>query len=269
MSFVDADVPYITPEMKQVITELKATSMKPDSKKTFARFLSFVPQIISKSINLSSVQKSFKLTGMYPLDSNIILKNCSSWHSTPTAQAHAILDAIDPLIEIARTNGWVKDSEIHSAVGDLVDFGKPLKTEYTPFNQRRACWGNHDQVIVEYKRVKQEKAVKLFEEEQKKAKKEEKRAQKKQEVEAAKKRKSEAQEVDRAEANAKKVKESYCSNHSCMRAWSTVEEDEIEWVYCEHKGCQLCFCARKPCKIALKTHQKVCPKKKSEPAQKQ
>ena len=205
---------------------------------------------------------------MYPLDRNIILANCSSWRSTPTAQARAILAAIDPLIEIARTNGWVKDPEIHAAVGDLVDFGPATKTEYTTFNQRRACWGNHEQVIAEYKRVKQEKVAKQAEEQRRKAEKQANKVQKQQAAEAALKRKLDVQQGNEAEPRAKKVKESYCSNQACMLPWSSVGEGDEAWIYCEHKGCQLCFCAQNKCKKSLAAHQAVCPKKKSLPTRK-
>jgi hypothetical protein len=98
--------------------------------------------MITKSINIQdSVQKSFRMTGLYPLNRLVILGNCSSWSKTQP-QAEDILAVTRLSIARANRNGWVTDPEIHAEVGVLVYFGPPLKSAYTVFNQWCACWDN-------------------------------------------------------------------------------------------------------------------------------
>jgi len=57
----------------------------------------------------------------------------------------------------------VTDPDIHAEVGALVDFGPPLKSAVTVFNQWRACWDNHEHVTEERKRIKREKEAEAAE----------------------------------------------------------------------------------------------------------
>jgi hypothetical protein len=144
------------------------------SRDCFSNFFRQIPEIISKSFNITSILRGWQLSGLSPLDTNVMMSKCLKWNDNvlfSEEDQERIRVGIDHLKNVASLQtGICTDEDILIEFGTLVD--TELKDMWKkPVIQQRAIWFNSNgqtnsgvfllrQQDLEKRRVAEEKKLK-------------------------------------------------------------------------------------------------------------
>jgi hypothetical protein len=78
--------------------------------------------LFDKAFTPHNIKKGWAISGLWPLDTDRMLRQCTGWLDLNAAQASAIRNALPSLISAARIQGEVTDDLMQEAVGDSIDF---------------------------------------------------------------------------------------------------------------------------------------------------
>jgi hypothetical protein len=122
------------------------------SRRTFSKFIYYLPEYISKSFRKEDIQCGWLKCGLYPLDVvkilkfwpqfDIIFKNISEQDGT----LKRLLDSIQFLSTIGFEKGFVSDEDIIQSTKDILPTAatnEVFEFENYTFNRWRAAWMNN------------------------------------------------------------------------------------------------------------------------------
>lgn len=187
------------------------------SARTYTRFLSRLPDLLSKAFTSVYIKQGWKRAGIYPLNTAAIMQRCTTWHLLNSWQADAILASIETLTEGAKLSGEVDDASMQAAVGDAIDLEvwmhqqyEGYKTPKTPIeaqalNRHRVCWINH-QSITDMRRIREAERIAADGLKEVKKREVQKRREEKQ-LKVEEKRKRREEKASKKEAKLKKAEE--------------------------------------------------------------
>jgi hypothetical protein len=205
------------PAYHDEVESLLEVNLSGASARTYTRFLSRLPDLLSKAFTSVNIKKGWKRAGIYPLDAVAIMQRCTTWHLLNSCQADAILASIETLTEGAKLSGEVSDASMQAAVGNAIDFEvwmhrqcECYKSPKTPIqdqalNRHRVCWINH-QSITDMRRIREEERIAADALKEVKKKETQMRREEK-EQQAEEKRKRREERASKKEAKLKKAQE--------------------------------------------------------------
>jgi hypothetical protein len=240
---------------------LADAGMDSGSIKTYWKALCYLETCLSKVCTIPMVKEGFRISGIYPIDNDVILSGWSGWSLCSKETADEVIRLLPELTAIVKVNGRLTDSEIEQCMGHLLTFEEgSRKADNCALNQGRCLWTNNEKVIMTYNE-------KLSVEAQKKADKDKKAMDKGKKLlspdmaatEDTQKRprsNDASNDVEAGEIVVKRARLYRCSNSCCTTTAYTA--GKREWKRCKKKGCLLAFCDS--CETALSQHQEICDK---------
>ena len=266
-------------------------ALEASSRTTYIRFLSHLPVILSKALTMKIIKDGWAKTGLWPLNQERILQQCSSWSSMSGEHAKRVISALPGITANAKLNGMTSTTLMQDLLGDIggcpaptegPDAEQPGKKkkkllEDKPLNYQRALWLNHEAVTKgrvekEQAKIKEDEEKRRAAEERLKARQQaqKQREEAKQQREEAKQQQREEAKQQREEAKRKRdddkhaappkatlVSKVRCSNAACDVAWEG-SRDAANWLGCD--GCNKWFCTKRECLQLMRKHEKICLK---------
>ena len=230
---------------------MKAAGLEQASVHTYWKTLCHIELCLSKACTMPMVQKGYRLSGIYPINSNTIMTGWSGWSKCSNEQASKVLAKIPELTKIAKINGRVTDQEIESCMAEFLTFD-PLsrKTDDCQLNHSRCLWSNNSKAIERYQRKAYEDVMRgvsrdnaLMEREYRMESPNEANAEDASEI-----------DIPSRPVPVKLPKMYKCSNTACNQVGSAV--DRKKWTGCRIKSCTLLFCVS--CAVASEQHRGIC-----------
>ena len=112
----DYDAPKWISDTEKLMQNL---GISPASQKTFRLFFCQIHMIISKAFQSQIITSGYSGAGIYPLNYLKMLNKIPAYRNLPDEEAFRVIDAIISLCQIAKEKGYLLDSEIKEALGDL------------------------------------------------------------------------------------------------------------------------------------------------------
>ena len=231
---------------------LTAAGLESASMHTYWKALCHMELCFSKTCTISMVKEGYRISGIFPVDNNIIMSGWSGWTTCSKEQADDVLERLPILTEIAKMNGRITDIEIEECMEGILEFDPSTrKSDDIPLNHSRCLWANNSRVIESHRQKSLDIVMKGVEKDNILMEKEF-RIQYPDEAAAEDARNSAAVEVETA--SAKQGRSYKCSSSACNIVGTKV--DRKNWTGCRVKSCTLLFCWN--CADASQQHQSKC-----------
>jgi hypothetical protein len=215
----------------------------------FEGFFIQLQTILSKAFTVSTIMSGWATSGIFPLDTTVILEKCVRFEKLDEEQRTRCLEAVPVLVERAKWSGICLDVDIASLVGDIA-FTDIKNMHERVINQQRSLWLNKEGVL-EYRRalrLEREKREQITREKQALA-----------QQRAADKKRLQEEQIAQHEPIVDRARVTTCSNDQCNEAHTlrrvNLSVDDM-WRGCGY--CDFFYCHRSLCFSKLLKHQPVC-----------
>jgi hypothetical protein len=235
---------------------------------TYWKALCSLERMLSKTCTIPMVCKGFELSGIYPVNQNIILSKWCGWSRCTEADGLAVIGRLPLLGTMVQLRGRVTDDEIEGCMAGLLTFNSSTRKKDTcAINHGRCLWTNNKVVVDAYK-AKRERDDEIYTDKQniemiKQWRLEDPEAAARDDALVLARAQSSAVPSSAqdpvaapltASTTAKRPRK--CSNPYCNKTGTKLETKD--WTGCSTRNCTLLFC--ESCSDNSLQHQSICEK---------